>query len=139
LIAIGDGRNVVVIDADTGEKLGSVESAHSPAVTSIAFSPDRKRLFTAGADSTIKVFDTSYLSGPADSSGVSEEGKGQPLLTLEHDRVTSISLSRTGPDGRFGPFLLSTGLDGKAVLRPSESYGFAPSAVATSQQQNRDR
>jgi WD40 repeat protein len=85
----GKSGTVRVFDLTTGAPIPSVPaaefSAHKDAIYGLAFSPDGKRLATAGYDRTIKLWDT---------------GQKTPRLTLtDHsDTVYSVAFS---PDGRL--------------------------------------
>jgi WD40 repeat protein/serine/threonine protein kinase len=84
---------VKVRDAATGEVVFSLEG-HTSSVTSVAFSPDGKRIVSGSTDKTVKVWDSE---------------KGHECLSLKgHTRgVTSVTFS---PDGRR---LASAGSDNK--------------------------
>jgi WD40 repeat protein len=83
-----DGQNrqlpgeVKVWDAGTGKSLLSL-AGHSLPVTSVAISPDAKRIVSAGQDGMVKVHDAAT---------------GEEILSLTGSTVTSVAIS---PDGRF--------------------------------------
>jgi WD40 repeat protein len=118
-VAIGtQSGDVHILDIERpNEPLMSLKD-HDLEVTSVAFSSDGKRLFTCSRDFTVRVWDMTELTTSAQTVSNRET---RSMLTLEqHDgEVTSVSFSPAAPDSGFGPFLLSTGLDGQAILWPS--------------------
>jgi WD40 repeat protein len=56
----GGGGEIMVWDARAGRELGAFKG-HAAAINSVAFSPDGKRLVTASADRTVKVWDAPEL------------------------------------------------------------------------------
>jgi WD40 repeat protein len=110
-IATGRGADVKIWNSNTQESRTIANSAH---ITALAFSRDGQRLFGATSDSTIQIWD---VSGLAEADNF-KSGRFQLLLTLEkqhNGEVTGICLSPTEEE----PYLLSTGLDGKAILWPN--------------------
>jgi WD40 repeat protein len=99
--------HVKVWDAGNGKELLTLRG-HTGQVTSVAFSPDGRRLVSASVDQTIKVWDTAT---------------GQQMLTLKQHsgRVTAVAFS---PDGQR---LASSGSDQTvriwdAALREDEYF-----------------
>ena len=74
-----------VWDAATGQPVGAPLNGHTDEVTSVAFSPDGKRIVTGSDDKTVQVWDAAT---------------GQPVgppLKGHTDAVTSVAFS---PDGK---------------------------------------
>jgi WD40 repeat protein len=88
---------------------------HSAEITAIAFSSDGERLFTAGRDFHVKLWDTTSWQAPRQDRSPSRE-----LLTLEQhtDSVVSLALF---PSAKY-PALLTAGADGQAILWPSLNW-----------------
>jgi WD40 repeat protein len=128
-IAIGTRSGCVhVRDAENPSIALKPWKGHDLEITSVTFSPDGKRLVTGSRDFTIRVWDiTNATMTPAAAIMNCSNDEMRAMLTLEHDRdVMSVSFSPSLPDAEYGPFLLSTGLDGQAFLWPSVSYPSAP-------------
>jgi WD40 repeat protein len=118
-IVTGVGSEALVWDARTLERspVPSLNS-HSAEITSLAFSPDGRRLFTASQDFHVKVWDTTAWNvKPGDLGGDGAQAVSRELLTLEQhtDSVVSVAFF-TSP--KF-PSLLTAGADGQAILWPS--------------------
>jgi WD40 repeat protein len=108
-IVAGAGKEVIVWNrADRHRQLLKL-SGHSAEVTSIAFSPDSERLFTASQDFTIKLWDTKAWAAGT--------GAQREILTLEQHTDSVMSITFVGNDTL--PSLLSAGADGQAILWPS--------------------
>ncbi len=88
---------------------------HSAEITAITFSPDGQRLFTAGRNSQVKVWDANAWAAADQSQSASRE-----LLTLEQHTDSVVSLA-VFPSAKY-PALLSAGADGQAILWPSLSW-----------------
>jgi WD40 repeat protein len=56
LAAAGQDGRVRIYNAENGQKLEVID-AHRFKANAVKFSPDGKELYTAGADSTVKVWD----------------------------------------------------------------------------------
>ena len=124
-----DGR-AVVFDVATATPLVRYQG-HTAAVRSVAFSPDGSRALTGSSDRTAKLWDTipAEVAGPeSDDTSTDKEAQptgpraGKEILTLKHhdQAVTSVAFS---PDGRS---ILTTGLDGTAVLWLADAWRDAP-------------
>lgn len=87
---------------------------HSAEITALAFSPDGQRLFTAGRDFHVKLWDATHWQA-GDQGASSHE-----LLTLEQHTDSIVSLSLF-PSAKY-PALLTAGADGQAILWPSVSW-----------------
>jgi WD40 repeat protein/serine/threonine protein kinase len=132
------GHDVTIYQADTGQKLRSFESKHSPGIEGLSYSPNSQRLATSGNDGTVKVWDETtgnllqtlrgHVSAVKDvvyttdgrrlaSAGWDKTVKlwdaetGQELLTLRGhaDLVMKLAFSRSGD------FLATSGFDGAKV------------------------
>jgi WD40 repeat protein len=88
---------------------------HSAELTAVAFSADGQRLFTAGRDFHVKLWDATAWQAAGQDRSPSRE-----LLTLEQhtDSVVSLGLF---PSAKY-PALLTAGADGQAILWPSVSW-----------------
>ena len=110
LIAVATGRKVTLYNTKTLQPLTTL-SGHSEEITSVAFTPDGSRLFTASRDYTVRLWRTPLV-------GSLELGAQQrELLTLEGhtDEVTSVIVA----EGENQTFVLTTALDGQAIVWPS--------------------
>jgi WD40 repeat protein len=120
--AFGSGK---VWDAATGKELLALYG-HAGRFSRIVFSPDGKRLATAGADNTAKVWDAVTgkelltLSGHSDSvNGVAFSPDGKRLATAGDDKTAKVwdamtskeLLTLSGHDGRISRVAFSP--DGK--------------------------
>jgi WD40 repeat protein/serine/threonine protein kinase len=87
---------------------------HSAEITAVAFSSDGQRLFTAGRDFHVKLWDATNWQAAGQGASPHE------LLTLEQhtDSVVSLCLF---PSAKY-PALLTAGADGQAILWPSVSW-----------------
>jgi WD40 repeat protein len=107
-LALGGVSGVTYLrDADSGELL-AVLGGHSNGVFQLAFSPDSKRLASAGNDALVIVWDV---------PGSLVTGEGQELLTLRgHDERTIVGNLWTGVLGldysADGSWLATGGTDG---------------------------
>lgn len=111
-IVAGSGTNAEVWSrADLAKPFLSLKG-HSADITSITFSPDSKRLFTASKDRSIKLWDANAWTANANDL--------RELLTLEEHNgdVTSVTIFGTEKT----PALLSAGTDGHAILWPTNKW-----------------
>ena len=118
-IVTGVGSEAFVWDARSFERSPVPPlSGHSAEITSLAFSPDGKRLFTASQDFHVKLWDTTpWDVKPGDASGGTAQLVSGELLTLEQhtDSVVSVAFFASPKY----PSLLTAGADGQAILWPS--------------------
>jgi WD40 repeat protein len=127
-IVTGVGSEALVWDAATHKRLPMTPlGGHSAEITSLAFSPDSERLFTASQDSNVKLWDTKPWSIAAETKKVqlndAEEAirpVSRELLTLEQhtDSVVSVCFFAS----KTYPSLLTAGADGQAILWPSVDH-----------------
>jgi WD40 repeat protein len=112
-IGVASGNSVAIYDAANLGPTASSSVVHSADITSITFSANGRRLFTASRDYAIKVWDTENLV--CNRLGSS---KPRELLTLQghEDEVTSVSVAIIANE----QLLISTGLDGQTILWPSK-------------------
>ncbi len=113
LIAMADGSNTWVWDTSNPATAPLQLEGHSLEVTGLAFLPDGRRLFTSSRDSSVRVWNLESIRQGNDNNADSD----RELLTLEGhtDEVTSVTVANS-PDR---PFVLTTGLDGQAIVWPS--------------------
>lgn len=116
-VVVATGAQATVYNAATGQPLSTPLQGHSADITGLAFTSDGTRLFTTSRDTTVKLWDTQALA-----AGAAEEKKleaDRELLTLEghSDEVTSITVADIGKH----PFVMTTGLDGQAILWPNRA------------------
>ncbi|MEN1678600.1 MAG: protein kinase [Planctomycetota bacterium] len=116
-LVVARGNSATVCDAATLEVASPRLTGHSGEITDIAFTPDGNRFFTTSRDATVKLWNTQSVVAAA-AAGAEAGERERELLTLDsHSReVTSIAIAEI--DGN--PFLVTTGLDGQAILWPSE-------------------
>jgi WD40 repeat protein len=122
--AFGAGK---VWDASTGKELLALYG-HAGRFSRVVFSPDGKRLATAGADNTAKVWDAATgkelltLSGHSDSvNGLAFGPDGKRLATAGDDKTArvwdaatgKVLLTLSGHDGRISRVVFSP--DGKRL------------------------
>lgn len=112
-LASAAGSEVRLYDVQTRQRVGTPLMGHAAAITDVAFTPDSSRLFTTSRDSTVKLWDSSAIIAGGNDGETQRE-----LLTLEghSDEVTSITVA----PGDEHPVVLTTGLDGQAVLWPAK-------------------
>ncbi len=108
-IVFGAGSEVGVWNRETQQSAPSL-AGHSAEVTSLAFSPDGLRLFTASRDFHVKLWD----AGDAIGQGSRE------LMTLAGHTDTVRSISLYGNPAH--PSILSASEDGQAILWPSADW-----------------
>jgi WD40 repeat protein len=112
-IVVASGSSLTIYDATTLDPVGAPLTGHSAEVTSVAFTPDGSRMFTASRDYTVKLWDAQTMLTQANGSTQQRE-----LLTLEghSDEVTSLTVVAR----KVHPFVLTTGRDGQAIIWPSQ-------------------
>ena len=110
-IVIGSGSEARIFNVATLQPAATPLTGHSAEITSLAFTSDSTRLFTASRDSTVKLWNSQTIIDNPDAEQVRRE-----LLTLEghSQEVTSISVASGGAQ----PVVMTTGLDGQALLWP---------------------
>jgi WD40 repeat protein len=121
-IAAGSGSEALIWNMRDIQPCANARGGHWADISSLCFSPDGKRLFTAAKDFTVKIWDTSDLESQPERAKdveIQSDRLVPELLTLLEHRgfLTSVSFS---PDER-NPFVLTTGLDGQAIVWPSRS------------------
>lgn len=112
-IAVANGSTTQIYEVADLTLAGSL-AGHSAEVTALEFTPDGARLFTTSRDWTVKLWDArTAVDGPGDGAAQRE------LLTLagHADEVTSVTVA----GGSDQPFVLTTGLDGQAIVWPHQS------------------
>jgi WD40 repeat protein len=92
-------------------------TGHSADINAITFSQDEHglRLFTAGADRLVKLWDTTTWNAGAQNQAASRE-----LLSLEEHTGSVVSVSFF--DNTEFPALLTAGADGRAILWPTVDW-----------------
>jgi WD40 repeat protein len=105
---VGNAAWVYKQDAVDGEPVQKVPG-HTAELTALAFSDDGERLFTAGRNRQVKVWDAIAWATADPKQPVAHE-----LLTLEQHKDSVVSLCLF-PSAKF-PALLSAGADGQAIL-----------------------
>jgi WD40 repeat protein len=99
LLAVGQFRGIGIYDATTGEKVHPFKETVAP-VPGLAFSPDGRHLYSAGAsDPCLKVWDV---------------GGGKPIPPEIRHYTTANSAVAVSPDGRL---LASAGCDPKTAAQ----------------------
>lgn len=117
LIAVGDSAHAVFLfDAVTG-RLRTRFTAHSEAVTSVDFSADGRRLSTAGADRTVRIWNVAELLG---TGGGESSAPPRPLLTLR-GQPGPVRSVRFSPDGQW---LITGSADNAARIFPATLEGY---------------
>jgi WD40 repeat protein len=117
-IAAGSNSDALIWNENDAQPSARFDG-HWADITALCFSPDGNRLFTAAKDFTVKVWDTANFERPMTAAAEIDqqpERSISELLTLTDHRgfVTSVRFS---PDERM-PFVLTTGLDGQAIVWP---------------------
>ena len=123
-----DGRWIVSGSHDKTIRIWSVATGkeivkllgHSAPLTSVAFSSDGLRVLSSSQDTTARLWDVDRIAQTAENSSdaaAEESGAdlGEVLLLEFHANETTVA--EFSPDGRS---ILTAGVDGKAVLWPSE-------------------
>ena len=93
---------------------------HSAPLSSVVFSSDGLRVLSASQDTTVRLWDIGRLTQPRSTRSEGDAGEinaslGE-VLSLEY-HTSETTVAEFSPDGRN---ILTAGLDGKAVLWPSE-------------------
>ncbi|MGL4511471.1 MAG: protein kinase domain-containing protein [Lacipirellulaceae bacterium] len=111
-LVVAGGAEARVYNAQTLAAVGPPLAGHSSEITSLAITDDGSRLFTTSRDFTTKLWD---LASVVDGKG--DDATGRELLTLEghSDEVTSVTVANS-PEG---PYAMTTGFDGQALVWPT--------------------
>jgi WD40 repeat protein len=138
LAVVGNDLTLRLWDAEAGRQL-AVLHGHTASVTSVAASPDGRRLFTGAGDGTVRAWDLEALDPgrrvwklPASAYGLAFSPDGQRVAGTGWEGWVRVWESRTGreiakwtghrqsgvrvawsPDGKW---LATTGNDGRVVL-----------------------
>lgn len=107
--AFGNGFEVSLWHVDDRQRKGKL-MGHLAAVESVTFSYDGMRVATSGADSTVRIWDTSGLLEAGD-----DVPDFQELLPLEEHRGP-VNAAQFSPTGQH---LVSAGSDGQTILWPA--------------------
>jgi WD40 repeat protein len=117
-VATGVGSEAFIWDGVSGKaKPNLTLSGHSANINEITFSEDDNglRLFTAGADRLVKLWDTTTWSADDQNQAASRE-----LLSLEEHSGSVVSVSFF--HSKEFPALLTAGADGRAILWPTVNW-----------------
>ena len=122
-LATGMNHQLKVWDLQTGKETLSFK-AHATVLTSVAFSPDGKRLVSSSYDPTVSVWDATTGKNLLTFKG-SSEGVSSAVFSPDGKRIASASAGRTvqiwDVEGKYLRFSLGRDIKGKIL-----SVAFAP-------------
>jgi len=112
-LVAGAGSEVWVWNQTAPQEKPLVLRGHATEINALTFSPDGERLFTAGGNKQVKVWDAKSWAAADKNQPAARE-----VLTLEEHTNSVVSLTFY-PSTKNPPALLSAGADGQAILWPS--------------------
>ncbi|MDX1927076.1 MAG: protein kinase [Pirellulaceae bacterium] len=118
LVSGSQDQTIRLWSNSTGLEIGKL-LGHSAPLASVVFSSDGLRVLSASQDTTVRLWDIGRMkesrAGAQHQPGESNASLGEVLSLEYHSSETTVA--EFSPDGRT---ILTAGVDGKAVLWPSE-------------------